>query len=498
MEISVLDSILHDNLKPWLLDNSTVKYFQEAIKNINQTKCENYNQLHQQIIKLLGKDYKYISKKINNPYSNNQTKLVDNFYSIEIPNYTDISTQFYYLLISKESQRIFNSFILESKNWTDSNDFYFHTSQTLTSINALATNVNNEILERNYEGNIPIDNIHYTLFILKYKLIALFFDIQELFKEHLNNIEDISSFCINYFDKIDTSIILQQTEALIRFSLNKLINNAYNENKVKNLIELTESIKSENKVLLIAAIHNYNYYSKKDITIQNFDELVNLNTINKEVEEYKIEILENVNTHNLGHQRLMIINQELEKIENHSIKNDNKYSIISKINNWLEQQKAIYLQNPSAIFSTEIEAQSISENRKSPLPQKDKETFVEQKKLAYEYLKFLNGFNRNNEKIMSDSDFSRLINFTNYLIETGLVPEEIKVIPQANIGSDYIRYTFYTIHKALYGTQKINVNWISFLKAVFLQFKNSEWQTLKTKFSTKPFLYDADLKALKK
>ena len=84
MEISVLDSILHDNLKPWLLDNSNVKYFQEAIKNINQTKCENYNQLHQQIIKLLGNEYKHISKKINKPYSSNQIKLVDNFFSVEI------------------------------------------------------------------------------------------------------------------------------------------------------------------------------------------------------------------------------------------------------------------------------------------------------------------------------------------------------------------------------------------------------------------------------
>jgi hypothetical protein len=103
-----------------------------------------------------------------------------------------------------------------------------------------------------------------------------------------------------------------------------------------------------------------------------------------------------------------------------------------------------------------------------------------------------------NEKIMTDIEFTRLINYTNYLIETGLVPEKIKIIPQINISADYIRYTFYTIHKALYGTQKININWISFLKAVFLQFQNSEWQTLKTKFSTKPVLYDADLKALKK
>jgi hypothetical protein len=497
MEIPVLESILNDNLKPWLIDTSNVKYFKEAIKNINQTKCENYNQLHQQIIKLLGNEYKYISKKINNKYSSNQIKLVDNFYSIEIPNYTDAITQFYFLLISKETQRIFNSFILESKNWTDSNDFYFHTSQTLTSINALATNVNSEILERNYVEKNPIDNTHYILLILKYKLITLFFDIQELFKEHLNNIEDISSFCINYFDKIDTSIILQPTEELIRFSLNKLLNNAYNENEVKNLLELTKSIKSENKVQIIAAIQNYKYYSGKDINIQNFDELVNLNTISKEVEEYKTEILENVNTHNLGHQRLMIITQELEKIENHSIETGNKYSISSKIYNWLIQQKDLYQQHASNIFSNEETAKAKAKKLKSPIPKKSKANLEEQKQYASEHLAFLNGYNLQGVKIMTDNNYKLLINYTFYLIEKEKLPTDIKPLPQIGFSSIGIRYTYYKIHEYIYGTQLIRDNWIDFLHEVFSQFKNTSKSTTKAKFSTKPPSYDKDIEQMK-
>lgn len=497
MEIPILDSILHDNLKPWLIDNLNTKQFSSVISKANQINGNTYEKLHEQVITLLD-NYKHISKKINKPYSKQQSKTVSNFYKIENPSYTDTITQFYFLIITKETERIFNSFSIESKRWIDPIDIYYHTTQTLLGIRVLASEVNEEMKERNFNNNTPLNHIDYTLLLLKNTLIALFFDIQEVFKGHLNNIETIDTFCINYLGKIDTNIKLEPTEELIRFNLNKIINKIYDDSELNKLLKLSEFLKSENKNQLVAAIENYKFFIKIDVSINSIDELLDTEIITKYFEEYKAEVLEKINTHNLGHQRLMLINQELEKIENHSIKNDNKYSIISKINNWLEQQKAIYLQNPSAIFSTEIEAQSISENRKSPLPQKDKETFVEQKKLAYEYLKFLNGFNRNNEKILSDSDFSRLINFTNYLIETGLVPEEIKIIPQANIGSDYIRYTFYTIHKALYGTQKINVNWISFLKAVFLQFKNSEWQTLKTKFSTKPILYDADLKALKK
>ena len=499
MEIPILDSILHDSLKPWLIDTSNLRQYNAAIKTANQIKVDTYDKLHKQVESLLV-DYPHLSKKINKKYSKQQSKLVSNFYTIECPEYTDTITQFYHIIITKETERIFNSFLIESVSWKSPVDIYYHTTQTLLGIRVLASKVHEELIERDYTDDNPQDHIHYALLLLKNKLIALFFDIQEIFKEHLDTIEDISSFSITNFGKLDKNIVLIPTEELVNFRFSKTANNEYDEVELINLLELTKTLKSENTNQIIASIENYIFYSRNNLLIDNLSNLLDETTIKEVAENYQNNVLSNINKHNLGHQRLMIINEEIDSLNNgltHSSK-PNKYSIISKNNSWLQQQKEIYKQNPSAIFSAEIDAQTISENRKNPLPKKDKETFAEQKKLAYEYLKFLNGFNRANEKIMTDIEFTRLINYTNYLIETGLVPEKIKIIPQINISADYIRYTFYTIHKALYGTQKININWISFLKAVFLQFQNSEWQTLKTKFSTKPVLYDADLKALKK
>lgn len=498
MEISVLDSILNDNLKPWLIDNSNVKHFQEAIKNVNQIKCDNYNQLHEQIINILGNEFKHISKKINNSYSKQQTKLISNFYSIEFNQYTDTITQFYFLIISKETERIFNSFIIESKSWEDPIDIYYHATQTLLGIRVLASEVNEELIERNYNNNIPQDHIQYALQFLKIKLIALFFDIQELFKEHLNNIETIDTFCINYLGKIDTTIKLKPAESLIRFNLNKIINKIYENSELNKLLKLTESLKSENKNQIIAAIENYKFFIKTDLSINSIDDLLDTEIINKYFEEYKAEVLEKINTHNLGHQRLMIINEELEKNENPSNDTNNKFSISSKIYNWLIQQKEMYQQHASNIFSNEETAKVKATKLKSPLTKKSKANLSEQKQYASEHLKFLSGYNIKNEKIMSDAHFKQVLDYTYYLIEKEILPTNIEPIPQIGFASNAIRYTYYKIHQYLYGTQSIKEIWIDFLHEVFSQFKNTSKSTTKAKFSTKPPSYDLDIEQMKR
>ena len=151
-----------------------------------------------------------------------------------------------------------------------------------------------------------------------------------------------------------------------------------------------------------------------------------------------------------------------------------------------------------SIYSTEVDAKTYIDKNKNPFPKKDKTTIDEQKKTAYEHLKFLSGHNLKNQKIMTDEEFKRLINYTNHLIEKNKLPDNLKMLSQININAEYIRYTYYNIHKLLYGTRKINTTWIDFLKGVFSQFKNTEWKTIKTKFSKIPDMYIADLKQLKK
>lgn len=497
MEIPVLDSILHDSLKVWLVDITNTKQLTTLINKVNQVNPNTYDKLHEQIVILLD-NYKHISKKINKPYSKQQSSIVTNFYKIENPSYTDTITQFYFLIISKETERIFNSFLIESKNWTDPIDIYYHTTQTLLGIRVLASEVNEEIRERNFNNNIPQNYIHYTLLLLKNKLIALFFDIQEIFKEHLNNIETIDTFCINYLGNIDANIKLEPTESLIRFNLNNIIIKKYDDSEINKLLKLTEALKSENKNQLIAAIENYKFFIKTDLTINSIDELLDTEIITKYFEEYKAEVLEKINTYNLGHLRLMIINQELEKIENPSNDTNNKFSISSKIYNWLIQQKEMYQQHASNIFSNEETAKAKAKKIKSPLPKKSKANLEEQKHFASEHLAFLNGYNLQGDKIMTDNNYKLLINYTFYLIEKEKLPTDIKPLPQIGFSSIGIRYTYYKIHEYIYGTQSIRDNWIEFIHEVFSQFKNTSKSTTKAKFSTKPPSYDKDLEQIKR
>ena len=134
----------------------------------------------------------------------------------------------------------------------------------------------------------------------------------------------------------------------------------------------------------------------------------------------------------------------------------------------------------------------------SPLPKIEKPTLEQNKKTASKYLNFLTGCNIHKEKIMNDTDFQKLLNYTYHLIEFEALPTKIKPIPQTNISTEFLRYTFYLTHKELYGTKRIKINWIDFLHNVFKQFQNVDKKTTKTKFSVKPSLYDKDIEQMKK
>lgn len=47
MVIPVLDSILHDNLKPWLIDNLNTKQFSSVINKANQINGNTYEKLNE-------------------------------------------------------------------------------------------------------------------------------------------------------------------------------------------------------------------------------------------------------------------------------------------------------------------------------------------------------------------------------------------------------------------------------------------------------------------
>lgn len=129
----------------------------------------------------------------------------------------------------------------------------------------------------------------------------------------------------------------------------------------------------------------------------------------------------------------------------------------------------------------------------TPKTTKSKANPQQQKNTAQKLINFLSGYNLKNEKIMPDDNFARLSNYIAALIDNGTLPANIQPIPQTGVSSEYLRYTFYLIHKELYTTRPIRPEWIDLLHAVFVQFNNSEKETTRKKFSKKPDHYDSDI-----
>ena len=114
--------------------------------------------------------------------------------------------------------------------------------------------------------------------------------------------------------------------------------NVYNQNLLLQIMKLNKK-----------SIENYIFYKRNNLLIDNLSNLLDETTIKEVAENYQNNVLSNINKHNLGHQRLMIINEEIDSLNNgltHSSK-PNKYSIISKNNSWLQQQKEICHEKPN-------------------------------------------------------------------------------------------------------------------------------------------------------
>ncbi|MBL0069523.1 MAG: hypothetical protein IPP39_13885 [Chitinophagaceae bacterium] len=72
---------------------------------------------------------------------------------------------------------------------------------------------------------------------------------------------------------------------------------------------------------------------------------------------------------------------------------------------------------------------------------------------------------------MSVEQFNQLIATVSSLIENELVPAIGNPLPQINLPTNYIRYTFYLLHKTLYTTKSIRESWINFLHDMFCNLK---------------------------
>lgn len=110
-------------------------------------------------------------------------------------------------------------------------------------------------------------------------------------------------------------------------------------------------------------------------------------------------------------------------------------------------------------------------------------------------LKPLRGNNFVNQKIMTNKEFERLLNYTLHLVEHEALPSKIVPITPTQIPTQFIRKTYQLLHQKLYGKNRREY-WFDFLYRVFEQFSDVALATTKKHFTSYTGNFEQDRKKL--
>lgn len=252
---------------------------------------------------------------------------------------------------------------------------------------------------------------------------------------------------------------------------------------------------------MICALENAVFLQAEKFAVPDFAEIVNTGFAKNVLKEKKQALNNRLNTLSNARDALNEIDNATENLPDllaapSEVTPLLTSSVARQLQRWLVEQKEIYKNNAAQIFVPTV--QNGETNTTKSKPMQHKINTGNQKSIALKRIAFLSGCNRMNEKIMSDNDFTRLTDYICSLIDTGTLPLDIRPISQTGVSNEYLRYTFYLIHKELYTTRFIRPEWIDLLHAVFTQFREVEKDTTRKKFSTPPFHYDTDIEDIEK
>lgn len=497
IKFTTLYSILNGDLIPWLNTNEN---FTSEIETcyLQATACIPVDdlELHSQMTLLL-QPFPALSAYLKSQEPVTATKLVPPFFTIILPQHTNTFTAFYYLTFRQETLRLFN-LIINSCGEMDKEMKSFLINEYLKELKYLALNLTDKMKERGYTHppNPQTDTVHYALYVARYFVVHLFFEIQELFADNVKSPIIPKAFFQTFLKETFENRYLHPGWAYYEHKLMFCIdNNLFSYNAIRKIFE---ELKAENnleqKEALIAKYENAIYLNLLGHNPSEIKNLLNPTLVSELFSSVKADIQNQINKVQLGIDRLEIVNNELNKLYFTDTTLKNHHSVPSLLYHWLTTQATVYTNSASNVFAATADKQAVVE----PKVIINKVQVQEQQKIAYQHLSFMKGFNAQNEKIMTDTQFNQLVSFMNSLIETDLVPAIQNPLPQINLPNNYIRYTFYLLHKTLYTTKSIRESWINFMHDMFSQFKNNERATTKAKFSEKPSMYDADLQQIKK
>lgn len=178
MQLLIFNEILHGNLRPWLSSSINLPVFKQAVLQVKSKQPATLTD-HVECIKLLLPENEELVKKL----SDLNVTAVDKFRTphavIQPLAPFDVVTQYYSLLISLETLRLYNQFLLHSENLETVVDIQFQTGRLLKSLKVMAVQTSEELKEQNSQ------QVVFILSSLRNALLVLFFSIQEQFKTML-------------------------------------------------------------------------------------------------------------------------------------------------------------------------------------------------------------------------------------------------------------------------------------------------------------------------
>jgi hypothetical protein len=285
MEIKILNSILHDELKPWILDTSNTMRFTELVRTAKAVAPTTNDELQKQLIILLA-DYSNLQKWLAAEATSSNAALKQLLYSIALPECSSPVTHFYAAIISAESLRVYNFFIQQSVNWETSIDIPFQSGKFLNSIKILTQQTVAELEERGFT-TVPDEQsnfIHFALYYLQHSLIQLYFSIQESFKDYLAQLitlEDFYSMDLNL-----PKVRMNELKKIAVTPIEEIKSIARSDNKPFSFGFKGDEARLRNLILVLCTHKNL-----LDETVTKPDEFIKLLTT-KDIKdkEYRIQI----------------------------------------------------------------------------------------------------------------------------------------------------------------------------------------------------------------
>lgn len=195
MELNVLNSIVHGELKPWKFDANNTKRIIESVRSAKSVTPFTNTDLLSQLSALL-QDYPTLLNHVISETKKDSATLQPLCWKAELPTATTPSTQYYLLLINAETLRIYNTFAQKAKKWTEEVDLKYQVGKLLNNIKVLAQQTSTELKEREFD-NVPDGTsnlVHFSLYCLKQSLIALYISIQEVYMPFVSSPTTIEDF----------------------------------------------------------------------------------------------------------------------------------------------------------------------------------------------------------------------------------------------------------------------------------------------------------------